>query len=112
MRRGRTIFSNPSLSYGKPLSRPVRVDSLPPRWQASQDGVAKSRGSKSNSGCFSRRFLNSGRHTEEATSESRRPENFRRVTCKGTEKYSSSVKGFILVFGKLTVPLYLAFAVS
>lgn len=82
--------SKPSLSYGIPLSLPVRVDSLPPRWHASQLGKAKSSATSSKSGYFSRALLKPGRQTDDATRESRKPEIFLRAICSGTEKYSVS----------------------
>lgn len=85
--------SNPFLLYWIPDKRPSNVDILPPRWQASQEGTAKSSSTSWKSGYFSRLLVNAGFQTEEETKESLSPDSFLRVTCNGTEKYSSSEEG-------------------
>jgi len=82
----------PHLSYSEPVKCAINFDNRPPRLHASHDGTAKSRAVSVKSGYFSKLFLNSGFHTEDDTIESIKPDIFLRVTCKGTEKYSSPVR--------------------
>lgn len=85
--------ANPFWLYWNPDKRPSNVDILPPRWQASQEGTAKSSSTSWNSGYLSRLLVNAGFQTEEETKESLSPDSFLLVTCNGTKKYSSSEKG-------------------